>query len=323
MKRLSWSAFSFLIFAATVYSQSKLGEQYAVPESPAFSLLDNQSGNIITPSSVKKISLELTDYKNFGIEISPLLLTPNLNLEDYNKALFWYRMRFSFAKSTLGNENVQFAEGLRFTLIDKSDLRDAKIHYQYHNDLSAIAQNKCLELNIIDCTNIVDSLRNAYKKEFWNAEILEVGLASMQESMGSETQDFKFRKAALWISYGTHLGKLTTKFGQSNQLLIGLNAELTDSISVEAVSKTYYPKLSTTTRFYYGSNELRVYIQAEYAYINAKNKMFLAAIGGLLKVYSGIWIKPALSVNSDFDGKPSYTPSLTLQAGLGFMEKTK
>jgi hypothetical protein len=103
-------------------------------------------------------------------------------------------------------------------------------------------------------------------------------------------------------------------FGRSNQLLIGTRVELADSVS------GIYPKIAAGTRFYYGSNEFRAYTQAECEYINSAGAL-TASIGGLIKVYNGIWLKPALHVVCDFTNGARFVPTLNLFYGLGYKEK--
>ncbi|MDR1525743.1 MAG: hypothetical protein LBS79_10910 [Tannerella sp.] len=60
--------------------------------------------------------------------------------------------------------------------------------------------------------------------------------------------------------------------------------------------------------------------QAEYEYINSTS-VLTASIGGLIKVYNEIWLKPALNVVCDFTNGARFVPTLNLFYGLGYKKK--
>jgi len=317
--------------------------EHAIPEMPAINMLDNKPSNIITPSTVKEIAFEVIDYKSFGVELSPMLCSPNLNLAGYNKYKFWYRMRLSLGTMQLDDGSWQIAEGIRFTIIDKTDLRDNSLR-EYHESLINLGFDKIYqteeairkydsikgvndtwdkyfiekdqlvrqEVDALLDKNIdekINALRAQKKKELWNAPIWEMGFASMQASDESNFNNFRFRKFGFWTTFGAHFGNVKTKFGQNNQILFSGKFELIDS------TQTTYPKIAASTRFYYGKNELRLFIQGGYEYINNISSG-TAALGAVFKIYDGIWIYPILNFKYG-DGNPvQFEPRVTLLFGM-------
>jgi hypothetical protein len=317
--------------------------EHVIPEMPAVNMFDNKPSSIITPSTVKEIAFEVVDYKSFGVELSPLLWSPNLNLSDYNKNKFWYRLRLSLGTTQLADGSWQIAEGVRFTIIDKTDLRDNSLR-EYHDNLIVLGFDKIDRIEeaikkydsikgvndtwdryfierdsivrsgvnvLLDDTieKKINALRAQKKKELWNAPIWEMGFASMQASNENNFNDFHFCKFALWTTLGRRFGNVKTKFGQSNQILVSGKFDLIDSL------QTTYPKTTVSAGFYYGVNDLRFFVQAGYEYIN-KTNTGTAALGAIFKVYDGIWIYPALNFVYGTGNSVQFEPRVNLLFGM-------
>jgi len=321
---------------------------YKVPESPAFNLLGNQPNNILEPTSVRSIVVSIGNYflssgsavipKNIGVEIAPLLLSPSVTLNDYIKTPFLYRMRISAASNILSNGTYQIAEGLRFTLIDKSDPRTDKVFmsklYESCTSMSEAVQKAihkyrkehpheaCPSYKSSDttgCSKTITKMAQGYmnnndsinirraqrKKDLWNATIWELGIAAMQQSPDSLISRAKLSKVGLWSTYGTG-------FGKNDQLLIGCSFGMVDSLHA------WYPKLSVGSRYYYGKNELRAFAQAEYTHINNLNTV-TASTGIVFNVTNGVWGQFTLNFIIDFKGNVSFVPGFNI--GLGTAEK--
>jgi hypothetical protein len=353
--------FLFLLFGGYLYAQesdsisSGWGElNYAIPNMPAFSLLSQKPDNMITPASVRKLIVDVADFKNFGIEIAPLLFDPNISLPDFRKHSFWYRMRLSVGTTTLDNGTLQVAEGLRFTIIDKTDLRGdtafaqelAGFLFKKHTLIESIieqyanehnqSEDDVLELYVSDTIfrhkidsmlvarsydmNEMDHYREKIKQERWNATIWETGLATMQESSNENLKNMQVKKMALWTTFGTHFGKNSTLFGKRNQLLIGGKVEMIDSLA------QWHSKLSVGARFYYGTNELRAFAQGQYENINPASihtQTFLSSLGLVFKVYEGIWVQCAANVLFDFKGNALFEPRINIGFGSIWQRKMK
>lgn len=314
---------------------------YDIPAIPAFSFLDNNPDNIIMPSAAKPFSISIgnlqkLDLNNFGIEISPLVFVPDITLSDYAKNRFLYKMRFSFGTSSISNEKMQIAEGLRFTIIDDSDLKlDSKFEkkateildkrLQAHNksiDAYAISREMrptdVMELYETDDTvreeiNAITnsiyqgvSIEKYYEKrkaELWNARIWEVGLASMQESQDDNTKNMELKKIGIWTTTGFPIGKY-------GQWLIGANYhyQKTDSIS------DFQHFISAGTRLYFGQNNNRGFVQAQYEYSQLIQN-FVTSAGFVMKISDGIWIQIAGNMIIDEKGLITFEPRFNIGFG--------
>lgn len=345
-----------MIFAQTDSILKKISAawgslDYSIPESPAFNLLGNNPDNLLKPTSVKSIAISLGNYylsnaavipQNIGVEISPLLLNPKASLYDFRRNSFWYRFRFSLGTNVQEKGAFQIAEGFRFTIIDKSDLRLDREFLEKLGDL-AVDKNKAKEkaiqeyysmhhatypdifavydayINNISIRTEIDEIakkytlnpdtitnfRNLKKQKLWNAQIWEMGMAALQQSPDSLISNAKFAKLSFWSTYGTH-------FNLNDQLLIGCKFEMADSLS------KWKPKISIGTRYYYGKNELRGFVQGEYSLINQLNSA-TASAGLIFNITDGIWGQLAMNFIFDLKGNVTFAPGFNI--GLGTTEK--
>jgi hypothetical protein len=322
---------------------------YAVPQSPAFKLLGNSPDNILQPSSAKSIAISIGNYlltnnntipKNLAVEVSPLLLNSKASLNDYNKNKGWYRMRLSLGTSIGNNGSYSVSEGIRFTIIDKTDLRsdDSFLTYLYNSAINnSESLNKALDdyalknpkevVNRVMCrekfanenefrkkilsiygatllkSDSVSAFRDRMKQQLWNKPIWEVGAAVMQVSPDSSVNKLQMSKVGVWTTYGTHLLK-----NNNDQILFGARFGLSDS------AMKWNTNLSLGARYYYGSNEIRGFVQGEYRYINNGNGAS-ASVGFVFNITNGLWGQLTMSFIVDKNGKVTYSPGFNIGFG--------
>jgi hypothetical protein len=323
---------------------------FAIPESPAFKVLGTDPSNILKPSSARAIALDVGNYlftngpaipKNLAVEISPLLLNGNCSLTDYYNHRFWYRIGLSFGTNVSSSGSYSTAEGLRFTIIDKTDLRtnDAFIAQVVDAEHAVLLAEKTAiplyikqkNLNVTPIqflTNLdadaalkkdfnafvtqfipnsavkpadMENLRNQYREKLWNAPIWQVGVAALQTSKDSLIKNLSLSRVGLWSSTGLPLGK-------KGQLLLGLNYSLADSVKWNS---TY----SLGARCYYGNNEIKAYLQGEYNHLINQNN-FTTSVGCEFNISNGIWGRVTLNL-VDENGKLSYQPGFNIGLGTG------
>jgi hypothetical protein len=172
---------------------------FAVPESPAFQILGTNPDNIIKPTSAKAATLNIGDYfltngpvipKSLAVEISPFLLADSkVSLYKYNHNKFLYRMRLSFGTSSQQNGNYAIAEGLRFTILDKTDLRTDTLFNKYIGSLLqdvAVAKSTIINTHIKELNQIVGE--NYY--QFLSDISDESHLSSKDSVLSKESDDF-------------------------------------------------------------------------------------------------------------------------------------
>ncbi|HMI77779.1 MAG TPA: hypothetical protein VK484_03255 [Ferruginibacter sp.] len=114
---------------------SKLKLNFAVPDMPAFKTLGTDPSNLLRPSTVQAIALNVSSFndkgkfiipKAFAMEISPALLLNNkkglTQLAEYAKRAVVNSFRISLGTSTDSLQTGRnLALGLRVSLIDKGD----------------------------------------------------------------------------------------------------------------------------------------------------------------------------------------------------------
>lgn len=163
-----------LLFWLNAYSQSieNLAKDtkldFAVPEHPAFSILDNNSDNILRPSNTQEIfSLIYSNFlsgetpiipKNFSMEFSPaqLIGINKITLTDYrkngNRILYDSKISVGGKTSSDVADLQSFAIGLRVTWFDKSTLAS--------NTEFLEAAAKILKYDALGYLDFIENLKN-------------------------------------------------------------------------------------------------------------------------------------------------------------------
>lgn len=139
---------------------------YAVPESPAFKILDISPSSIMRPTSTRDIAFSignslitngLTIPQNLTVELSPTLLKPHLNLKDFQKNSFLYTSALSIGTKVNKDKSYGIALGLKFRIFDQQDLRLNKelltrndllgriINDSYSRAMKEMAQDRALK----------------------------------------------------------------------------------------------------------------------------------------------------------------------------------
>jgi hypothetical protein len=355
-KRRIYLTLCFLFTACTLHAQDiKAGWgnlDYAIPNSPAFNILGTEPDNILKPTATRTVAFSVGNYfitngnvipKSLAVEISPMLLLNNKqNLTAYKKNLFWNRMRISFGTAQQLNGGYGVAEGIKFTILDKTDLRanetfikglktytlgmavdKDKILKNYTNEHPEKSYTYYSEqydddpafkkiiddrLKVTDNTvnpDTISKYRDYFKNKLWNAPIWEVGFATLQTSKDSLIKNLQFSKIGFWSSAGLPISN-------KGQILIGVKAGLKDSIKVRS-------EFAVGSRLYYGSNQVRGYLQAEYQR-NDNNNQGVFGLGFLFNVSAGLWAQAALNIIIK-DGRALYSPGINI--GFGSSEKTR
>jgi hypothetical protein len=115
----------------------KLRADFVVPEGPAFTLVAVDPSAIVRPSSVRELSLSLSDFTSddgsiaiptqFGVEAAPFLLAQGRDLtrRQYEQKAWLYRTRVSVATklSETTRRPTALGVGIRASIIDDSDVR--------------------------------------------------------------------------------------------------------------------------------------------------------------------------------------------------------
>jgi hypothetical protein len=210
----------------TKITDNTLAVQYdrdiAPSRSPAFMLVDVASANILRPSSTKELVAAFsgfTESQAFGVEFSPIFLVqgPRLTLKDYRDNVL-NRLQISLSASGAGNDTTgeDFALGMRFPFIDKTDLRlDDNYIKKLTQATDAVIQR---HIDLVDKGKQDDGLtvNNALAEEAWNNEQFELSLAIKGHARDSKGRNIRVSKFGGWLTYGCEIAK-------NWRLLAGLN----------------------------------------------------------------------------------------------------
>lgn len=289
---------------------------FAVPDAPAFKILNLDGSEIHRPTSVKDLAIAVSDFlltnnsitlpQQLALEFSPGLLMggKSLTIEKYRRNPWWYRTRISIAtaRDKESTTAIKRAIGLRSTSVDNSDLR---------MDTVMIIKATALAKTIIDYTNslitgpidndAVNEMRQrpdvkAQIKEFeeefrreltkwteknWNARIDEFAFAFLFESQDSTSERLELEQFSAWYTSARGIGT-------SAQLLLGARASMTRK---EFGSEEYDSKLTLSSRLYSGTNKAKIFAEGQFAAFQNQKSEWLFNSGGEMHLKDGFWIE--------------------------------
>jgi hypothetical protein len=295
MKYLAAVFIASLVAFSNVDGQFKIGDaglekdfaknfqlDFVVPESPAFNLIDLGTSDILRPTSARELAVAVSDFtgsgdgftipQKFAVEFSPgLLIGGNeLSLDGYQEKPWLYRLRVSGAtkRDEGGTGNAEMALGLRWTLIDESDLRT---NTNFLGDITEITDTlnaiyvaavkrrgppmpgKKLTLTDGEIKTVKElntQLKEKYGKiadEKWNARIFEIAIGTRFMAADAMGNDLVAEDLAFWSIYGH-------AFGSWGQLLLGPTFKLREELDEST--------FSLPARFYVGSNTYKAFAEA-------------------------------------------------------------
>ena len=306
---------------------------FAVPDSPAFNLLDDYPSKILRPSDVEELVVGLSNFgetdngilpKSFAVEFSPALLIfgKSLSLRDYQQHPWLYRTRISVAVHKAENESkvTKAAFGIRFSLIDSTDLRTDKTlmkritkFTERINDIYAKArrregpglslseliekfdeeekqQIKNIENEIASLISNSKKMSDLKKEEAdikWNNKILEFALAASASSTESDDEGLRLDKISGWGTYGLPIKEW-------GQFLIGVH--FSSERELDQTDGGFFTLGSLTTRFYMGRNRYKFYFEGQVLFKEKKKSDLLFSLGSEANLFANAWIVLAIGV---------------------------
>ncbi len=293
--------------------------------------------------------------KSFALEGAPFLIARSNKLTlkefDENKILYSLRISIGTGSETIeGNSKMNLAIGARVTLFDKGDLKSDK---SYRNDLwdtlakevgiDNVFKKEFLLIRNLTISDIGESpeleaemeafikekkgeyfvttlkeLKEAYKKENWNKQKMDLAYAFMGSAPDSLLKSLKSSKHAAWLTYANPVGKW-------GQLLLGINYNhvLADSIdaSTNETVNFNYNVASLISRIYAGSNKFKGFLEVQYKYEGAfETNNYLVNAGAEININNGIWLILTAGINqynfSNEDSKPSLITGFNFRFAL-------
>ncbi len=322
----------FFISSSHLYSQTdedkflkQASVDFAVPDAPAFQIIQADPTSILRPSSVREVAVTLgntltsgTIPDNYALELSPGLIFGK-SLQAYKKNPFLYRARISVATKSGEDESRQVGAGLRFTLWDETDLRTnadlekelIKIGNESNNlkveCVNELSQqginpdnpdyekllNECLEKkNFDNLSGAIEKQREIAKKKSWNAINVEAGFALSANSHDTLASNLVAQNYQWWFSGAFPLG-------EDGQILVGLNG---------GVNRNEDGELKNTSsnlglRGYYGDNTQKVFVEGDLKTSSGVAPFLSFNLGYEYNLLNGLWADISLGVIKKEEGK--------------------
>ena len=279
---------------------------FAIPDAPAFKLLDVDPSDILRPQTVRELALGFAGFRGengaltvpraFAVEVSPGLLVGarRLRTYDYNRQKLLDSIRLSGAtrRDSGGGPSVLGA-GVRVSLVDEQDLRTDTAYAtgQRVTDLTEKilrvfreARRRTLPPEPIVLTPaeeeqiraLNDEIRARWADRYWNADVLELAAGTRVRTADTLGRDPKLDEVAFWGTYAKGIGE----WGQA---LVGLRlGSARDSATAER-----RPSGSGALRLYLGSNRLKMFVEAQQAVREGESARWLLNSG--VEVGAGGW----------------------------------
>jgi hypothetical protein len=281
---------------------------FAVPDAPAFQMLEVDPTTILRPTTVKELAAAVSGFagsgsslaipRAFAIEVAPALLIggKSLSLKKYNDNAALYRLRLSAATSRPeGSASpTQIAIGLRVDLIDEADLR-TNPGYLHTSTAIATQVNAVyegareragpppapIELTSKETDSIIrlqDPLRELWENKKWNARVLEVAAgfrAGTADALGRGLQADEFGG---WVTFGTG-------FGSWGQLLLGGKA----ATARDTLTSDFSAVGAAAGRLYAGTNRYKFFVEAGGNWRLGPDEWRLSG-GGEAELIRGGWV---------------------------------
>lgn len=317
---------------------------FAVPDSPAFEVLEASPSSILRPTTVRELAAAVADLvgsgvsitipRTFAIEFSPGLLIrgEHLTVPQYQNAAPWYRLRLSAGTrrpvgSTLA---TQLGFGVRTSIIDKADLRTNMQYRRWATGLSekrtdfyiaaARRRGRNVSRNLdslltpderMEVLALDDSLRNGWKwkdREGWEGR--RWNAESMDVAFALRAAASDSTASDLKIDRLSIWGTYSVGFQSWGQALFGV----TGGGKRKTLDADLMLDATTSARVYFGTNQYKVFLEGQGSFMNRVSPKWLANSGGEIALPWDFW--------ADFSASLEYDPS-TRETSLGTHFSTK
>lgn len=314
---------------------------FAVPDGPAFSLVDIESSDVLRPSSVRELTSSLSGFtsegsfalpRSFGVELSPGMLIggKHLSLPTYRSSPWLYRLRVSAAlrQASSAEEPMRVALGLRTSILDDSDLRtDARAVDSLEalagkisgifGDAAVTCPPPC-DRELEDLLGDEQRARVAklqsdveavlrQEDERWNARIMDLAFAVSAVTDDSLGNDVLVERIAGWATYAHG-------FGTWGQLQLGTRlVSERDTLTGE-----FGGAASLGSRMFFGGNRYKGFVEAEARWMEDARPTYLLNGGAELKLAWVMWVTTSVGLDIGPWDDPRLRSDFTLR--FGFLE---
>jgi hypothetical protein len=302
----------------------------AVPDAPAFSIMDEQITDIMRPSTVREVAILVSRFLEGGsgvpqalaLEVAPALLIKgtDLSLSEYRKNAWLYRTRISVASSPGSSGGTKLAAGARFTFVDRSDLRtdDQLLDQLYEvgrqiNDVQAEAKLRFrgnpLAFDTLSAVEkqAVEDLMSAFVDSAMGSKADETIFQAREDARRRlwNAQILEMGLAGRWSSPDSTSGKSlaeadgmsptwTLPPGTPGMILIGGNGRLERDAAYELELFTS----ALALRAYVGANDFKGFLEGGGAWASDLQPQVSANLGGELRLFGGFWLDATIGVEA-------------------------
>ncbi len=282
---------------------------FAIPDAPAFKLLEVDQSAILRPQTVRDLVMALDGFRGdggalvvprqIGVELSPGLLVGGgqLRLADYAARKYLYATRLSGATNRDSANRAQLAAGVRFSVVDEQDIRDKggggsdTVVTAFTQRILALYRGARIragpppapivltdsEQRLVEAVS--DSIERYWADRYWNASALELAVGARAGSSDSLGHDPRLDEVAGWVTYANGLRGW-------GQLLLGakVGAERDTSGSLRAAN-------ALAARLYVGSNALKGFVEGQQAVASHRSAEWLLNGGVEIRLPGVGWIE--------------------------------
>lgn len=321
---------------------------FAVPDAPAFDILDVDPSNILRPSSVQELGLAASNFagsdntfqvpRSFAVEFAPYLLARgrDLTLQQYRGSFAVQRLhslRFSGATNrSADSARTQVGLGIRLNLLDRADPR---LDNRLVNQLTAIADSiNTLYVKVLTKGPLPLDVQSGVVQP----EILGDAARAQVEQLQEQSRELKaaYEEAhwndqvldvayALRVSAADSLGNDPRSDAHTvwatlglpvlswGQFLLGVRAGMERRVDEEDFGRT----ASAAARFYAGTNDYKFFVEGELRDDRVSNGDFLFHGGGELNVIEWAWTTFSFGVERDQETrKRRLVTRISLKSGV-------
>ncbi len=304
----------------------------AVPDNPANNILGLSQSDLLRPAGVRELGILLSSTipGSVAFEAAPFLLFSTPTLQDYKARPFLYRIRISAATTEGSGGSRDLGAGIRFTILDRGDLRTNPELLDIYRQLGAITadmQFACFDENpdwealddeerrplIAACVEAkleaerLDSVltirRKEIKEEAWNKALCELGAALAAGARDSLYKNLIMRKYALW-------GTLAFPFLDTRgQCVAGFRME-TFRGGDQRIGEF---RGTAALRAYYGENDTKGFVNLDVRKESGTEVLYRGMMGLELGLLNGFWIEASLGVERGDASPARITTGLDLR----------
>jgi hypothetical protein len=281
---------------------------FAIPDAPAFKLLEIDQSAILRPQTVRDLTLALDGFrgegsafvvpKQIGIEFSPGLLIGGgqLQLTDYAARKALYALRLSGATNRDSLDHGRIAFGIRYSVVDEQDIRskggggtDPVVTAFTQSILSVYRAARIrtgppplpIVLTVDERAQVEavsDSIKAYWADKYWNANSLEFALGARARTEDSLGHDPRLDEAAGWVTYANSLHGW-------GQLLLGAKLG-----AARDTNGSFHAANTLAARLYVGSNMLKGFVEGQQALASNTDAQWLLNSGVEFQIPDIGWI---------------------------------